>query len=125
MDRDTLELLKTKVFVTAPEFVPTPESPPADAAIFAPQEADDALLAQQLAAQAQINAGQIGEAVAAYGALIQKGQRLEEVIEDLSFAAEKFPKEISILQTLGDAYAQANQFQEALDAYTKAESLLR
>jgi len=32
---------------------------------------------------------------------------------------------VAIWQALGDAYMRANLLQEALDAYTKAEELLR
>ena len=60
-----------------------------------------------------------------YGEMIKKGQRLNEVIEDLNKAVEQFPGEVSILQTLGDAYLQANKLQDAIDTYTKVENLLQ
>ena len=85
----------------------------------------DAIHEQQLAAQSKLNEGNVGDAMGDYEALIKKGQRLDEIIEDLNLAAEKYPEEISIVQTLGDAYMQANRLQEALDAYTKAGELLK
>jgi hypothetical protein len=40
-------------------------------------------------------------------------------------ALYRYPVEVSIWQALGDAYMRSNRLQEALDAYTKAEELLR
>ncbi|HAV76296.1 MAG TPA: hypothetical protein DCX53_02980 [Anaerolineae bacterium] len=64
-------------------------------------------------------------ALETYGKLIKKGRFLEEVIYDLRDALYRYPVEVSIWQSLGDAYMRANQLQDALDAYTKAEELLR
>ena len=47
-----------------------------------------------------------------------------EIIDDLNKAAEKYPEESSIVQTLGDAYFRANKLEEALEAFTKAQNLL-
>jgi cytochrome c-type biogenesis protein CcmH/NrfG len=60
-----------------------------------------------------------------YGKLIKRGKMLEEIIFDLREAQYRYPVEVSIMQTLGDAYMRANRLQEALDSYTKAEELLR
>jgi hypothetical protein len=68
---------------------------------------------------------QIPNALQAYSALIRKGKMLEEITFDLKEALYRFPVEVSIWQTLGDAYMRANRLQDALDAYTKAEELLR
>jgi competence ComEA-like helix-hairpin-helix protein len=126
MDNDTYELLKSRVFVTGPDQPAEPVAAP-EPALFAPQDAepDDDIHEKQIAAQSMLNEGNINEAMADYASMIKKGQRLEEIIEDLDLAAEKFPEEITIVQTLGDAYMQANKLQEALDAYTKAEGLLK
>lgn len=67
----------------------------------------------------------IPDALHAYGTLIRKGKMLEDIIFDLKEALYRFPVEVSIWQTLGDAYMRANRLQDALDAYTKAEELLR
>jgi tetratricopeptide (TPR) repeat protein len=67
----------------------------------------------------------VPDALHAYEALIRKGKFLEEVTFDLKEALYRFPVEVSIWQTLGDAYMRANRLQDALDAYTKAEELLR
>jgi len=67
----------------------------------------------------------IPDALQAYGALIRKGKMLEDIIFDLKEALYRFPVEVSIWQALGDAHMRANRLQDALDAYTKAEELLR
>jgi tetratricopeptide (TPR) repeat protein len=76
-------------------------------------------------ARAELNRSNIPGALETYGKLIKKGRFLEEVIYDLRDALYRYPVEVSIWQSLGDAYMRANQLQDALDAYTKAEELLR
>lgn len=76
-------------------------------------------------ARAEMGRGNIAAALDVYGRLIRKGRSLEEIIRDLRDALYRYPVEVSIWQTLGDAYMRANRLQEALDAYTKAEELLR
>jgi cytochrome c-type biogenesis protein CcmH/NrfG len=60
-----------------------------------------------------------------YNKLIKKGKYLDETIRDLRESLYRYPVEVNIWQTLGDAYMRANRLQEALDAYNKAEELLR
>lgn len=69
--------------------------------------------------------GNIGAAIEVYGKLIRKGKSLEEIIRDLRDALYRYPVEVPLWQALGDAYMHSNRLQEALDAYTKAEELLR
>jgi len=76
-------------------------------------------------AQAALDANQLNEAMQAYSKLIKKNRLLDEVIHDLREAIYRFPVDIIVWQTLGDAYMRANRLQDALDAYTKAEELLR
>jgi tetratricopeptide (TPR) repeat protein len=76
-------------------------------------------------AQAELGRGNIAAALDQYGRLIRRGRSLEEIIRDLRDALYRYPVEVSIWQALGDAYMRANRLQEALDAYTKAEELLR
>ena len=76
-------------------------------------------------AQNELTRGNIPGAMDNYGKLIKKGKMLEEIIFDLREALYRYPVEVIILQTLGDAYMRANRLQEALDSYTKAEELLR
>jgi cytochrome c-type biogenesis protein CcmH/NrfG len=63
--------------------------------------------------------------MAQYTKLIKKGRLLPEVIHDLREAIYRFPTNVNVWQTLGDAYMRANRLQDALDAYTKAEELLQ
>lgn len=72
----------------------------------------------------QMAAGEIDEALEQYAALIENGDQLDEVIEDLTEASYRHPLNAGVLQALGDAYAKINRVKEALDAYTKAEELL-
>jgi hypothetical protein len=76
-------------------------------------------------AQLELAKGHIDRALLVYDRLIQLEQHLEEIIHDLRDALYRYPVEISIWQTLGDAYIRNNRVQDALDAYTKAEELLR
>jgi hypothetical protein len=76
-------------------------------------------------ARAELSRSNIPGALETYGKLIKRGRFLEEVIYDLRDALYRYPVEVSIWQALGDAYMRANQLQDALDAYTKAEELLR
>jgi tetratricopeptide (TPR) repeat protein len=76
-------------------------------------------------AQAEMGRGNIAAALETYGGLIHKGKSLTEIIRDLRDALYRYPVEVPIWQALGDAYMRANRLQEALDAYTKAEELLR
>jgi hypothetical protein len=84
--------------------------------------AQDPLLVE---AQNELTRGNLSSAMEHYGKLIKRGKMLEEIIFDLREAQYRYPVEVSIMQTLGDAYMRANRLQEALDSYTKAEELLR
>ena len=76
-------------------------------------------------AQSEMGRGNIGAAIDVYAKLIRKGKSLEEIIRDLRDALYRYPVEVPLWQALGDAYMRSNLLQEALDAYTKAEELLR
>ncbi|MDD5369749.1 MAG: tetratricopeptide repeat protein [Anaerolineaceae bacterium] len=76
-------------------------------------------------AQTAMATGQVDSAVEIYAQLIQSDRLLIESIHDLRNALYHHPVDVSIWQTLGDAYLRQNQVQEALDAYTKAEELMR
>jgi tetratricopeptide (TPR) repeat protein len=76
-------------------------------------------------AKAELDRGDIPEALLHYGKLIKRGKNLEEIIRDLSDSLYRYPVEVNIWQALGDAYMRANRLKEALDAYNKAEELIR
>ena len=71
-------------------------------------------------AKAELDRGDIPAALAHYEKLIKKGKHLEETIRDLTESIYRYPVEVGIWQTLGDAYMRANRLKEALEAYNKA-----
>lgn len=76
-------------------------------------------------ARNELSRSNIPGALESYSRLIKKARFLDEVIYDLREALYRYPVEVNIWQALGDAYMRANRLQDALDAYTKAEELLR
>ena len=76
-------------------------------------------------AQQLLDSHQLEESMKEYSKLVKKGRLLDEVIHDLREALYRHPVDIILWQSLGDAYMRANRLQDALDAYTKAEELLR
>jgi hypothetical protein len=76
-------------------------------------------------ARNKLSGSNVTDALDHYARLIKKGRFLDEVIFDLRDATYRFPVDVNIWQSLGDAYMRANRLQDALDAYTKAEELLR
>jgi tetratricopeptide (TPR) repeat protein len=76
-------------------------------------------------ARNELSRSNIPGALDAYAKLIKKGRFLDEVVHDLREALYRYPVEVNIWQSLGDAYMRSNRLQDALDAYTKAEELLR
>ncbi|HLO34099.1 MAG TPA: hypothetical protein VK249_33445, partial [Anaerolineales bacterium] len=76
-------------------------------------------------ARSELTRSNVPGALENYGRLIRKGRFLEDIIYDLREALYRYPVEVNIWQSLGDAYMRANRLQDALDAYTKAEELLR
>jgi tetratricopeptide (TPR) repeat protein len=88
----------------------------------APPLVEEKLLGE---AQVSLQRGDLAGAIELYSRMIRKGRNVEETIRDLRDAVYRFPVEVTVWQTLGDAYMRANRLQEALDAYNKAEELLR
>src|SRR5215207_4213407 len=75
-------------------------------------------------ARNELSGNNLSGALESYARLIKKGRFLDEVIYDLRDALYRFPVDVNIWQSLGDAYMRANRLQDALNAYTKAEELL-
>ncbi len=69
--------------------------------------------------------GEIDETVALYAQLIKSEELLPDVINDLNEALYRYPVEVPLWEALGDAYFRVDKLQDALDAYIKAEELLR
>jgi tetratricopeptide (TPR) repeat protein len=76
-------------------------------------------------AQGSLKSGDLSTALDRYNQFIKHGTLLDETIHDLRQAVYQYPIEVSLWQALGDAYMRANRLQEALDAFNKAEELLR
>jgi uncharacterized protein Smg (DUF494 family) len=100
-----------------PEWIPSPEldRTPQEVAASAGLEAARAALAQ----------GAVAEAAAIYTRMVQSGQALNEIVQDLRAGVYQHPVDADLWQALGDAYIRIDKVQEALDAYTKAEELLQ
>jgi competence ComEA-like helix-hairpin-helix protein len=76
-------------------------------------------------ARQELNQGELSQALEKYNLMINQNQSLPEVISDLKEAADHFPEDINLWQSLGDAYLRNNQINAALEAYKEAEKLLR
>ena len=76
-------------------------------------------------AKSELDRGDIPTALTHYTKLIKKGKHLEESIRDLNESLYRYPVEVGIWQTLGDAYMRSNRLKEALESYNKAEELIR
>ena len=85
----------------------------------------DEVQASLLIARNKLAEGDIAGTVAQYSKLVKNSEILPEIIRDLKEALYRFPVDIGLWQTLGDAYMRSDQLTEALEAYTKAEELLR
>jgi hypothetical protein len=105
------------------EFItPRPTTPPVSiTAIRNLEQASQVLVESQEA----LTEGEIEHAVQGYSSLIKSNFMIEEAIHDLREALYRFPVDISLWQILGDAYVRSSRIQDGLDAYTKAEELLR
>jgi len=72
-------------------------------------------------ARRSLEQGDRHKAVSIYNGLIRTGQRLAEVIQDLSQACDRYPGDITTLQALGEAHLRAGNPQKALEIFRKAE----
>ena len=69
-------------------------------------------------AQALVESGQLGEALSHYDALATPASGyLDAVLQDLEAIAERDLVDRSLRELLGDAYARAGRFQEAMEMY--------
>jgi tetratricopeptide (TPR) repeat protein len=115
------------------EWLPEVESPQAEAegapvettpSIITPPEAPAGKAGELSQARQALGSGDVITALDAYNGLINSNEMVDETIHDLNEATSRYPTDVMVWQTLGDAYIRANRVQEALDAYTKAEELL-
>ncbi len=106
------------------ELFETAEPQPAEETPPSPPQAETA--EDQLdAARQAVSGGNIDKALASYGKLIKKGKLIDQIIKDLNDATMRHPINVKLWQTLGDAYLRLDNLQDALDAYSKAEDLIR
>ena len=117
---ETFNIIRAYLTVEAPRETPAPQ-PVAYVAEQVPIELKDTLER----ARAAIQQDQISAALEDYQHLIKSKVLLEEVIQDLTQALMRHPDELPLLQALGDAYLRCDRLQEAMDAYTRAERLIK
>ncbi len=76
-------------------------------------------------AKLALSKGNIDDAVSIFSVHIKSNSSLDEIISELKNSLDHYyPIDISLWQTLGDAYFKKNQLKNALAAYSKAEELL-
>ena len=117
-DEQTIEILKPEVVIR--EIKEKPKSPKVTAPVV--EEPPEKRLSK---ARELISNSQIEQAIEHYEYLILKKKSIDEVIVDLTKASLDHPLNVSLMKTLGDAYMRLDRLEEALDAYSKAEDLLR
>ncbi len=85
------------------------------------QDTTDALNNARLA----LHGGELEAATAAYATLIKQKTELDAIISDLTNAVYQYPMNVKMWMLLGDAYLRKDLLSEALNAYNKAEELIR
>jgi tetratricopeptide (TPR) repeat protein len=125
LEADLTEISKTKLFPASTESFQVSKLPGTGMLSKIPAKDIEKESETLERAQTFIESGDLKNAIDEYGRLIKKGQLLEGVIHDLRETTYRYPIDIGVWQLLGDAYMRANRLQDALDAYTKAEELLR
>jgi len=76
-------------------------------------------------AKMALSKGNIEDAVSMFSEHIKLSKSLDEIIFELKNSLDHYyPIDVSLWQTLGDAYFKKNQLKDALAAYSKAEELL-
>ena len=117
-DEQTIEILKPVVIIREVKETPKPKRKTTPVV----QESPEKRLEKARSLLADSN---IKESLEHYDYLIIKKKSIQEVIEDLIQASYDHPLDVSLMKTLGDAYMRVDQLEEALEAYSKAEDLLR
>lgn len=120
-NQEILAILQDATYLPEPgEDQPTDIDPDSQEPVF-----ENKFQKRHFYAQKALQNGEIEKALEDYEILIEKKKQLDEVIDDLNSASLEYPMNVEIIKTLGDAYMRKDQLQEALDAYSKAEDLLR
>ncbi|NPV78475.1 MAG: tetratricopeptide repeat protein [Anaerolineae bacterium] len=118
------ENIQSQVSLESPESI-VPQEYMAEISTAETPEPSSDVSSEIESARQLLESGQIEAALEAYNHLIENHSSLEEVIQHLQEALYRYPVDIGLWQSLGDALAKTNRLQEALDAYTKAEELLK
>ena len=108
-----VEALRTQLTITKPE--PELEAEPV-------VETEETIF---ISARQAVAEGEVSLAADLYNRLVMQRTNLNQVITDMQDALYRYPLDINFWQIMGDAYLRTDKLQEALDAYTKAEELLR
>ncbi|HEX9090645.1 MAG TPA: hypothetical protein VF831_04115, partial [Anaerolineales bacterium] len=103
----------------------TPAAPPPEQPEMPVTEEADKLHSILEEAWKEINQDHPTRAAELYSSLIRQNYHLEEMITDLQDALYRFPLDVGLWVSLGDAHLHKDDLQEALNAYTKAEELVR
>jgi cytochrome c-type biogenesis protein CcmH/NrfG len=101
-----------------------PVAPPEQPVVAAIEE-PDTLRTVLEEAWKEINQDHPAQAAELYSSLIKQNYHLDEMITDLQDALYRFPLDVGLWVSLGDAHLHKDDLQEALNAYTKAEELVR
>ncbi len=72
-----------------------------------------------------LKAGDLEIAVKSLTKLVKRGKMVEQIIHETREALRRHPVDVGLWQLLGDALMRTDNLQDALDAYSKAEDLLR
>ncbi|MCJ7734303.1 MAG: helix-hairpin-helix domain-containing protein, partial [Anaerolineales bacterium] len=117
-DAQTIEILKPEVVIQDVKAEPEPAERPKPLADI---PAEDRLTK----ARSLVNESKLEEALKQYDVLIKKKKSVDLIIEDLIQISTDHPLDIYVIKTLGDAYMRVDKLDQALEAYSKAEDLLR
>ncbi len=121
----TLEDIRDNLFVSPPTVKPKahplPKDEPTSVLISTEGEQPDELAP----VRGLLEQGDLANAVTAYNGMIMARKHLNYIVKDLQEAAKVHPEQPIVWQALGDAYIRLDQVREAMEAYTKAEQLLR
>ncbi|MCJ7716034.1 MAG: helix-hairpin-helix domain-containing protein [Anaerolineales bacterium] len=117
-DEQTIEILKPEVIIREVKEKPKPKPKTTPVVEEAPEKRLEK--ARSLLADSNIK-----ESLEHYEYLIIKKKSIQDVIDDLIQASYDHPMDVSLMKTLGDAYMRVDKLEEALEAYSKAEDLLR
>jgi hypothetical protein len=124
---DSIPILEKQATLELPLEQPVIQESPArfERVIEPSQSIPESLNPLLVQAKNAVDSGQPEIAADLFTQVVNQGKSMAETISSLQDALYRYPVDISLWQTLGDAYFRNNQIQEALNSYTKAEELLK